>query len=313
MTATQPTAQTLGVEAFQALFDRCSNWGRWGPDDERGTLNLITPEVRVRAASLVRDGVTVSCAHPVNTVGDNENPSPAMHFMVRAGDVADGKTVTSTADHLAISPHGVAHSHLDALCHFFWQGKTYNGRPVGVVTSAGARANAITIGQDGIVSRGVLLDIPRRRGKDWLEPDEAVTVADLEAAERSSGVLVQSGDVLLVRTGRQARRNTLGPWDSRTALSGLHHEAAPWLRERGVALLGCDGVSDVRKQPFTVTTHPIHILTLVAMGMQLLDNQNLEDLAAACAARSRWEFMLVVAPLKLIGGTASMVNPIAIF
>jgi kynurenine formamidase len=312
MTATQLAAQTLGVEDFQALFDRCSNWGRWGPDDERGTLNLITPEVRVRAASLVRDGVTVSCAHPVNTVGDNENPSPAMHFMVRAGDVADGKTVTSTADHLAISPHGVAHSHLDALCHFFWQGKTYNGRPVGVVTSAGARANAITIGQDGIVSRGVLLDIPRLWGKDWLEPDEAVTVADLEAAERSSGVQVQSGDVLLVRTGRQARRKTLGPWDSRTALSGLHHETGPWLRERGVALLGCDGVSDVRKQPFTVTTHPIHILTLVAMGMQLLDNQNLEDLAAACAARSRWEFMLVVAPLKLIGGTASMVNPIAI-
>jgi kynurenine formamidase len=312
MTATQLAAQTLGVEEFQALFDRCSNWGRWGSDDERGTLNLITPEVRVRAASLVRDGVTVSCAHPVNTVGDNENPSPAMHFMVRAGDVADGKTVTSTADHLAISPHGVAHSHLDALCHFFWQGKTYNGRPVGVVTSAGARANAITIGEDGIVSRGVLLDIPRLWGKDWLEPDEAVTVADLEAAERSSGVQVQSGDVLLVRTGRQARRKTLGPWDSRTALSGLHHETASWLRERGVALLGCDGVSDVRKQPFTVTTHPIHILTLVAMGMQLLDNQNLEDLAAACAARSRWEFMLVVAPLKLIGGTASMVNPIAI-
>jgi kynurenine formamidase len=309
----QAIPEKLGVEAFQALFNRCSNWGRWGPDDQRGTLNLITPEHRVRAAALVRDGISVSCAHPINTIGDNENSSPAMHFVVRAGDVVDGKLVHSTADHLAVSPHGVVHSHLDALCHFVWQGKTYNGRPAGIVTSMGARANAITIAQDGIVSRGVLLDIPRTRGTGWLEPDTAVTVDDLEAAERAQGVHVASGDVLLVRTGRQARRSALGGWDSKTALSGLHHEAAPWLKERGVALLGCDGVSDVRKQPFTVTTHPIHMLTLVAMGMQLLDNQNLEDVAAACAGRSRWEFMLVVAPLKLIGGTASMVNPIAIF
>ena len=305
--------ERLGVDVFQTLFDRCSNWGRWGDDDERGTLNLITPDVRVRAARLVREGVTVSCAHPINTVGDAENSSPAMHFMVRAGDVADGVHVTSTADHLAVSPHGVAHSHLDALCHFFWQGKTYNGRPIGLVTSTGARANAITIGQDGIVSRGVLLDMPRLHGTDWLEPDQAVTVADLEAAERACGVRVESGDVLLVRTGRQARRTALGPWDSRSALSGLHHEAAPWLKERGVALLGSDGVSDYRGHPFAAITHPIHVLTLVAMGMQLLDNQNLEDLAVACAERSRWEFMFVVAPLKLAGGTASMVNPIAIF
>src|SRR5437016_240879 len=98
---------------FQALFDRCSNWGRWGPDDELGTLNLITPERRVRAAGLVREGVTVSCAHPINTIGDGENSSPAMHFVVRAGDVVDGNVVRSTADHLAVSPHGVAHSHLD--------------------------------------------------------------------------------------------------------------------------------------------------------------------------------------------------------
>jgi kynurenine formamidase len=126
-------------------------------------------------------------------------------------------------------------------------------------------------------------------------------------------VQVQSGDVLLVRTGRHARRKAVGAWDSRSALSGLHHEVAPWLKVRGVALLGSDGVSDYRGHPFTATTHPIHVLTLVAMGMQLLDNQNLEGLAAACAARSRWEFMFVVAPLKLIGGTASMVNPVAIF
>src|SRR5918911_1630768 len=175
--------ERLGVDVFQALFDRCSNWGRWGPDDERGTLNLITAEVRVRAARLVREGVTVSCAHPINTVGDSENSSPAMHFMVRAGDVADGTLVSSIADHLAVSPHGVSHSHLDALCHFFWRGQTYNGRPIGVVTSLRARANAITIGQAGIVSRGILLAIPRALGKEWLEAAHADRVAGLEGAE----------------------------------------------------------------------------------------------------------------------------------
>jgi kynurenine formamidase len=305
--------QRLGTEVFQALFDRCSNWGRWGADDERGTLNLITSDVRLRAARLVREGVSVSCAHPINTVGDAENSSPAVHLMVRAGDVTDSATVGSTADYLAVAPHGIVHSHLDALCHFVWQGKTYNGRPASTVTSTGARANAITIGQDGIVSRGILLDIPLVQGKQWLEPDQSITIADLEAAERQLAIRVSEGDLLLVRTGRQARRDATGPWDSRSALSGLHHDVAPWLKDRGVALLGSDGVSDYRAQPFTATTHPIHVLTLVAMGMQLLDNQNLEDLAAACAARSRWEFMLVIAPLKLIGGTASMVNPIAIF
>jgi kynurenine formamidase len=312
---TQSTREHLGVEAFQALFDRCSNWGRWGPDDERGTLNLITPEHRIRAAGLVREGTTVSCAHPINTVTDMENTSPANHFVVRGGDVADGVHYTSTGDHLAVSPHGLAHSHLDALCHFFWQGKMYNDRPISLVTSIGARANAITIGQDGIVSRGILLDVARQLGVDYLETDHPITVEELEACEASAGIKVETGDILLVRTGRQVRKKALGLWDSRSSLAGLHHEVGPWLKARGVALLGCDGVSDLREHAFqgTAITHPIHVLTLVAMGMQLLDNQNLEDLAEACASRSRWEFMLVVAPLKLVGGTASMTNPIAMF
>jgi kynurenine formamidase len=313
ISATEQQTERLGLESFQALFDRCSNWGRWGPDDELGTLNLITPHNRVRAAGLVREGVSVSCAHPINTVADVENIAPAMHYMLRAGDVADGVTVTSTADYLAIAPHGLAHSHLDALCHFFWNGKTYNNRPVGVVTSTGARANAIIAGQNGIVSRGVLLDIPRQQGVDWLETNHAITPTELEAAEAAAGLTVETGDILLIRTGRAVRRRAHGAWDSRKTLAGLHHEVAPWLKARGVALLGSDGVSDVREHPFTVTTHPIHILTLVAMGMQLLDNLNLDDLATACAERSRSEFLLTVAPIKLVGGTASLVNPIAVF
>ncbi len=308
---TSPPPMT--VEQFQALFERCSNWGRWGPDDERGTLNLITPEVTRRAAALIREGATVSCALPLNTVADIENKMPAVHLMLRAGDVVDDVPTKSTADYLALAPHGQAHSHLDALCHVVWQGKIYNDRPASTVTSMGALKSAITIGQDGIVSRGVLLDIALLKGVDWLEPGTPIMPDDLEAAESAAGPRVGEGDVLLVRTGRHRRKQAHGPWDASAELAGLHYACAPWLRERGVALLGCDGVSDFRPHGVEGVPLPMHTLTLVAMGMQLLDNQNLDDLAEACAARSRWEFFLTIAPLRLERGTASAVNPIAVF
>ena len=309
----QELSSKLGAKEFQALFDRCSNWGHWGPDDERGTLNLITPEQTRRAAGLVREGHTVSCALPINTQADVENTQPAVHLMLRAGDVVESWPTRSTADYLALAPHGQAHSHLDALCHVSWQGKIYNDRPVSVVTSRGALANAITIGQNGIVTRGVLLDIPPLKDVEWLEPGTAITPADLEAAESAASLRVGEGDVLLVRTGRHRRRAATGPWDASATIAGLHYDCAPWLRERGVALLGCDGVSDFRPHPFEGVALPMHTLTLVAMGMQLLDNQNLDDLSEACAARNRWEFMLVIAPLRIERGTASATNPIAIF
>ena len=308
-----PTAERLSVEEFQALFDRVSNWGRWGPDDERGALNLITPDKTRRAAGLVREGVSVGCAWPISTAADVENPQPAVHLFLRTGDVAESWPTRSTADYLALAPHGLAHSHLDALCHVNWQGKMYNDRPISQVTSLGALANSITIGKDGIVSRGVMLDLPAVQGVDWLEPGTAIRPADLEAAEAEAGVRVEEGDVLLVRTGRHRRRQALGPWDARSLIAGLHHTSAPWLRERGVALLGFDGISDVVPHAVDGVGLPIHTLTLVAMGIQLLDNQNLEDLAVACAERRRWEFLFVIAPLRLEKGTASATNPIAVF
>ena len=200
----QSPATELSQAGFQELFDQCSNWGRWGAEDERGTLNLITPEQTKRAAALIQHGVTVSCAWPLNTVPDPENRSPATHLMIRAGDIVESTTNRSTADYLALAPHGLAHSHLDALCHVSWQGKLYNDRPVSVVTSNGATRNAITIGQDGIVSRGILLDIPLLKRVDSLEPGTAITPADLDAAETAAGLRVESGDVLLIRTGRHA-------------------------------------------------------------------------------------------------------------
>lgn len=303
----------LTRQDFQALFDECSNWGRWGDDDERGTLNLITAHETRRAARLVREGTTVSCAWPLNTVADEENKSPATHLMIRAGDVQNDTTNRSTSDYLALAPHGVAHSHLDALCHIPWQGKIYNNQPVDQVTSMGALKSAITIGQSGIMSRGVLLDIPLVKGVEWLEPGTPIMPEDLEAAEAAAKLKLESGDILLVRTGRHARRRAVGPWNVAEQLAGLDVRCAPWLKRRGVALLGCDGISDVRPHAVENVGLPIHILTLCAMGMQLLDNLNLDDVAQACAQRSRWEFSLTIAPLRLERGTASAVSPIAAF
>ncbi len=299
------------VEEFEALFREVSNWGRWGQDDQRGTLNLLTPE-RVRAAAtLVREGVTVNLSWPLPTVADVENFRPTLHLMTRAGDLAD--EFASSGDFYAITPHGYALSHIDALCHFFWRGQMYNGRPASLVTSMGARANAIDAAENGIIGRGVLLDIPRLRGVEYLEADEAILAEELEAAERAAGLRVGPGDILLVRTGRAVRKAALGVWDPRQMLAGLHASCARWLRERDVAVLGCDGVSDARPSQVEGVEQPVHLLCLVAMGLHLLDNMQLEALAQACRERGRWEFLLTLNPLRIAGGTASPLNPIAVF
>jgi kynurenine formamidase len=205
----------------------------------------------------------------------------------------------------------MAHTHLDALCHIFYRGQMYNGRPASMVTSAGALANSIEAGKDGVVSRGVLLDIPAALGKEWLEPGEAIYVEDLELAETKMHTRVEEGDILLIRTGRHQRREKLGPAQG---LAGLHASTLPWLHQRGVAVLGCDGVSDVTPSGMEGGMGlPIHMIAIPAMGVHLIDNMGLDELAATCDRLDRYEFMLTLAPLKLLKGTASPVNPIALF
>jgi kynurenine formamidase len=290
-----------------AFHETLSNWGRWGDDDQLGTLNLITPEVTAAAAATVRTGRTVSCARPLDTRAAADNPNPVAHHMI--GTVTEG----GGADYVALAPHGFATSHIDALCHIFWDGMLYNGYPAQTVTAHGATRLGIHHLHAGIVTRGVLLDIPARRGVEALEPGEPVFPEDLEDAEAQAGLRVRPGDALLVRTGRWRWREEHGPWDLGALAAGLDASCLPWLRQRDVATLGSDGVSDVLPSRVEGVVMPIHMVVIPAMGVHLMDNLDLDALAAACADERRWAFLLAVAPLVLRRGTASPVNPIAVF
>ncbi len=308
-------ADLPSADEVAAISEKVSNWGRWGEDDERGALNLITDAKRAAAAALVQDGVAVSCALPLPVQPAADNPTPVAHHMTTAGDAIDNPRIAiqSTGDYFAIAPHGMATTHLDALCHVLREGKMYNGYPAWVGKSSGAEKNAITVAEDGVVSRGVLLDIPALRGVEYLEPGERISAADLSTAEEHHGVSVEPGDILLVRTGRDTRRDALGAWPPFDGMAGLAVDCLPWIRERDVAVLGSDGISDVIPSEIEGWLLPIHEVILPSMGVHLIDNARLGPLAAACAERGRYAFQLTIAPLRLEGGTASPINPIALF
>lgn len=306
--------QSMSEAELKALFEKVSNWGRWGPEDDRGTLNHIGgPEV-VRAAGLVREGRTVSLSRNFPTQPGPENPWPAQHHMVIAGDdpcVPGMDGLETVTDYIGIAFHGMASSHIDALCHVFAQGRMYNGHPATDVKSTGARRNTIMAAKDGVVGRGVLLDVPKALGVDFVDPQHMVTVDELEQAERAHGVTIEKGDLLLIRLGRDVRRSK----HPDQVVPGLHPRVAAWLHEHEVAVLGGDGVHDPIPpgQVHRDWAMPIHMLALAGMGLHLLDNLDLELLARVCAELGRWSFQLVLAPLRIEGGTGSPLNPIAIF
>jgi kynurenine formamidase len=304
-------------------FEKYSNWGRWGKDDQLGTLNLITPAKRVQAAGLVREGVTVSCSRVLTTQITEDlipplHPQP-LHFMIQSGEqfaeVPNRPGVLQTAlDFFGLAFHNPTITHLDSVGHVFWNGKMYNGfSSATTTTTQGATVESVDLAKDGIVSRGVLLDIPRLRGAKWTEPDEDIHGDELAAAEEAQGIRVEAGDILLVRTGFLRRRNEEGPWDltKERRAGGLHADTIPFLHERGVAALGRDG-SDARGG-YELVFNAIHQVGIVALGLWLIDYCNLEELASACDERQRWEFMLTLSPLRIEGGTGSPVNPTAIF
>jgi kynurenine formamidase len=298
----------------EGLLTSLSNWGRWGEDDELGTLNHITLQTRELALATVRSGETVSCSRDISPRLSKENPSPLLHHMIVSGEGAPEAGAGIAADWLGLAFHGYSVTHLDSLSHLFWNRRSYNGRPaVEVSTLAGATTGSVEVARDGIVTRGVLLDLAAARGRDWLEPGEAVLPEDLLRAEQEHGVTIGRGDLLFVRTGRDARRGVRGPIHPDVeGVGGLHYSCLQLLFDREIAVLGSDAIHDVLPSGVGGFEMPVHTVAIVAMGLWLLDNAYLEDLARLCKGRGSWEFLAILAPLLLKRSTGSPVNPIAV-
>ena len=303
----------LSAAEFSALYWRLQRASDWGPADRRGALNHLTQARVLAAASEVRLGRTATLAAPIESRMSLDNPEPAVHEMISpAGDQADPGGLSFAMDRLAMNVHGNADSHIDALCHVIYRARLYNGIAADTVTAAGPSELSIEVARDGIAGRGVLLDIPRLRGVPWLEPGEHVTAEDLIGAEEAQQVRVGPGDLLFVRVGHRKRRTELGPWDAAHARAGLHPAALEFVAERQVAALGSDSNNDTSPSAADGVDFPVHVLAINAMGLHLLDYLQFDDLVRLCAEAARWSFFCVIAPLRLIRGTGSPVNPIAI-
>jgi kynurenine formamidase len=280
-----------------------SNWGRWGKDDQLGTLNLITAAKRREAVALVTEGFSISMAHNVLTEKAVDNENPFVHSMLPP---AGGFHM----DNFNVSFHGMGQTHFDALCHASYQGKLYNGFPVDGITQEGCPKDSVLPVKNGILTRGVIIDIARLKGVAYLEPGTPIYPEDLAAWEKQTGVKVSAGDAVFVRSGRWAMRAAKGPTE---AFAGLHASCAKWLHDRGVAILGSDDAQDVSPSQVEGVGLPIHQLALVAMGLYIFDNVDLEELSKEAAKRKRWEFLLTAAPMAIEGGTGSPLNPIATY
>ena len=300
----QESRAPRNIDEFEAMFQEINNWGRWGTDDELGTMNLITAEKTREAAGLVRSGATVSLAH--NPMPDEapDNPDAAFNHTM-------GRTFRS--DTYEFTYHGYGVSHIDSLCHFLWNDRLYNDISPSESSSEGCGKLGIENLKGGIITRGILLDFARLKGVPYLDPQTPIYVEDIEAWEREAGVTVSPGDAIFVRTGRWARRAAMGPWSVSGNSAGLHASVLPWIKERGVAFVGSDAATDVMPSLVDGVTQPVHTMLIAGFGTNIFDNMDLEALAEMAARESRWEFMLTAGPIPVQGGTGSPLNPIAVF
>ena len=307
---------TLTTEAdFRQAMKELSNWGRWGKDDELGSANLITPAKRREAAALVKEGLTVSLSHSVN-----QEKAPDGGVILERVVLSLSPTTGTDRYQWTGSYHGAIESHLDALgCHVMFEGVGWNGFPVERISKeTGCPRAHIGVLKDGVQTRGVLFDatlLPGKATKDgWLEPGTAIHREDLEALEKMQNVKVSAGDVILLYTGRWKRRAALGAWPTKQGFGGYHPDVAYFLKERGVSFLGADMWQDVAPNDFKVANNfPLHALSIVALGISIFDNLDLEAAAQTARRLKRWSFMFTAAPLRIENGMGSPVNALATF
>jgi kynurenine formamidase len=313
--------EPISVELLEHYYEQCSNWEKWGANDQRGTLNFISPEKISEAAGLVRTGDIFSLQLPLDQNGPQTGAFGrvnAIHQMVATG-----------TDHLSGAqqyPLGFGYAddsifmflqggtQWDGLAHIFRNGLMYNGNKASEVTSAGAAKNGIEQ-MPAIATRGVLLDLPLIVERPYLEPGEAITPILLDEACAAHGVEIEAGDAVLIRTGDMARRRTLPGWDSYSAgdSPGLSLRCAPWLYEHQVAAIATDtwGV-EVRPNEISESFQPLHLVMVVRMGLLVGEIWYLDQLAEHCHADGRYTFLLVAPPLVIPGAVGSPLNPQAL-
>lgn len=312
MSEMQPPSR---ADIEKLLFDD-NNWSRWGADDQVGAVNLITPQKRLAALQLPRSGRTVSLSRPLPTLPARDNPRPVQHFMDRRD--REGSSEAGLAmDYLGVFCHGLGTTHIDALCHAWGRRGMWNGRdPDDAITFRGVKWGGIEQWRDGIITRGVLLDIPRFRQRPYVDQDKPVHADELYRVAEAQGVEVQSGDALVVYCGRDAwvsDHDHYGTLEANGRLGdrpGLHPSCLMALKEWDPALLVWDMMDCVPNGydlPFSVHG------AIFALGTALVDNASLVELADACEQERRWDFMISIMPLDLRGGTGSPVNPVAVF
>jgi kynurenine formamidase len=294
--------------------DTFKNWGRWGADDQRGTSNLMTPQKVVNAAKLVKTGAVISLAHaePQQVVADT--PASAVFHRTTDGAIS----ATNTTDNYQVSYHGLSVAHMDSFCHFFFDDKMFNGYSAkeNITSENGCAKDNIMAWRDGIVARAVLYDMPQLKNVDWIEPGTPITRADLEACEKKSGVRVGPGDILMLYVGRWKRREKMGPWAGQVA--GYYIDTIPFIKEREPAFLGHDFNIDWAPRPGWgaadgIPVNPIHQAVLNWMGVNIVENLDLEKAVETARRLNRYEFLITFAPLPVEGGTGSPLNPLAVF
>jgi kynurenine formamidase len=309
----------ITLEEFESLARKYKNWGRWGNDDQLGTLNFITPSSVTRAAGEIKRGRSISLAIPLDSNGPQNgtlNRFNPIHLMIRhGGDAAlEGidKQIHSADDVVLMALQ--AGTHWDALSHIFHEGRIYNNRSIAEVNGYGAKKNGIEHVSDKIVGRGILLDIPRVKKTKWLKPSELITPEDLDLAVKMENLEVAEGDILLVRTGQMGIVKEKGNWQefmTRT-IPGLSVGCLEWIAEHKISAVAADNWA-VEVVPYETeyVLLPFHVLGIVYMGLTLGEVFDLEELARDCAQDGRYSFFLSASPLPFTGAVGAPVNPIA--
>jgi kynurenine formamidase len=304
---------TVTPADYQRWKTEFKNWGRWGPNDQLGTTNLITPAKIMSAVKLVKNGIVISLAHPEpQEAAADVQPPGVFHRTTNA------ISATNTTDNYQVSFHGQTVAHMDTWCHFFADGQMYNGVPVkdNITPEAGCKKGDVMAWKDGIFTRAVLYDMPQLKGVEWIEPGTPITRADLEAWEKKSGVKAGPGDVVLLYIGRWKRRAKEGPWTGQVA--GYYADTIPWIKEREPAFIGHDFNIDWAPRPGWgqaegLPNNPIHVAVLNWMGVNIVECLDLERAVDTARRLKRYEFLMTFAPLPVEGGTGSPLNPLAIF